>query len=284
MASSGLKPAAENLRLRWPEVGERFGRPAFDALRDVLERLDPLDWPALDVLNALAHAGRNSRGVAPRFVAPGVTGLANCHYEMRIAEHGEIVTRDNWHDLFNALVWITFPRAKAAISEAHARFIGRRGEGEMLRRSRERDLLTLFDESGAIIVSEDEALLDLIRNFRWKEIFWQRRAEMRSRMQVYLFGHALFEKMLAPFPGITAKAYCLRAPADWKAKEPAARIAALDDHLAALWADDASLKSSRILTPLPLLGWPGWHPGGMEEKFYDDHSYFRPGYTRRGKA
>jgi hypothetical protein len=42
-------------------------------------------------------------------------------YEMRIWARGEVVTRpDNWHDFFNALVWCTFPLAKAALNARHA--------------------------------------------------------------------------------------------------------------------------------------------------------------------
>jgi hypothetical protein len=38
-------------------------------------------------------------------------------YECRIWETGEVETRpDNWHDFFNALVWLSFPQTKIAVS------------------------------------------------------------------------------------------------------------------------------------------------------------------------
>ena len=36
---------------------------------------------------------------------------------------------DNWHDLFNVLVWCTFPRAKAALNACHVREMGARSQG-----------------------------------------------------------------------------------------------------------------------------------------------------------
>ena len=59
------------------------------------------------------------RPAAPiRFVPPPADGLG---YEARIAMHGEGRNPpDNWHDWFNALVWLGFPRPKAALSARHA--------------------------------------------------------------------------------------------------------------------------------------------------------------------
>jgi hypothetical protein len=43
-------------------------------------------------------------------------------YERRVAEHGEIATRDgSLHDGFNALAWLRFPRTKAALNAVHLR-------------------------------------------------------------------------------------------------------------------------------------------------------------------
>jgi len=41
-------------------------------------------------------------------------------YEPRCYLKGEVPTRaHNWHDLFNALVWLTFPATKAVINARH---------------------------------------------------------------------------------------------------------------------------------------------------------------------
>src|SRR5262249_464863 len=140
-----------------------------------------------------------------RFVAPR-DDAERLYYEVRIAETGEVPTRShNWHDLFNALAWIAFPRAKAAINAQHAAILAERGEAEARRRGPERDALTLFDEGGVIIACSEPQLTRLIVDFEWKELFWRRRAELQAKMRFFAFGHALYEKALEPYVGIVAK-------------------------------------------------------------------------------
>jgi hypothetical protein len=266
--------------LTWAKAQERFRHPAFDSIQGALSALGVQHWPTLDALNALAHGKRNFRDLPIRFVAPDGGNAAARHYELAIATQGLIATRQTWHDLFNGAVWLTFPRAKAAISEMHSRIIEQRGDAEFKTRSKDRDLLTLFDEGGAIVVSEDAQLLDLVKGFGWKELLWQRRRAVAGQMRVYLFGHSLFEKMLAPFMGITAKAVCMEVAPGWLKHEHDLQVAELDARLAAHFFDQRNLISTRLLSPFPLLGLPGWHPQAGNESFYDDQSYFRPGYMR----
>jgi hypothetical protein len=64
---------------------------------------------------------RNARGV-PLLVRDenALRGHGGRSYESRILEHGVIAVRPgSWHDVFNVLVWRTFPRAKAALNECH---------------------------------------------------------------------------------------------------------------------------------------------------------------------
>jgi hypothetical protein len=262
----------------WAEAHERFGHPAFHSIQGALSALGDEHWPTLDELNALAQGKRNFRDLPLRFVAPGGEDASARHYERCIATQGLIATRQSWHDLFNATVWLTFPRAKAAISEMHSRIIEQRGDAERTMRSKQRDVLTLFDEGGAVIVSEDAQLLELVKGFGWKELFWRQRSAVAGRMRVYLFGHSLFEKMLAPFIGITAKALCMEVSPGWLRQEHDAQVADLDARLAAHFSGQRNLESTRMLSPFPVLGLPGWHPRTNDEPFYDDQSYFRPGY------
>ncbi len=270
--------ASPTASLVWADGLAHMSGPAFDAVRPALVRLDPSSWPARDALNALAqeNAITNARGVPIRFVAAGDKDSA-LQYESRIAERGEIVTRENWHDLFNALQWLSFPQVKAVISEQHIRNFH---QGPVSARPPARDVLTLFDENGLIIVSSDTALLTLVREFRWKELFVQRRADLRKSMRFLLTGHGILEKTLQPYVGLTAKALLLEL--DQPAMQtPAVEIARAADRLAAAWlADPAHLTSTRNLHPLPLLGVPGWDVRNAAEAFYDDTHYFRPGYTR----
>lgn len=266
----------------WFAARERLRHAAFDSIRSTLESFDPGHWPPLAALNDRARGISNYRAAPLRFVAPEDGAAADQHYELRIAQHGLIATRENWHDLFNAAVWLTFPRAKSAISEMHARLIEQRGAGELKQRSTQRDVLTLFDESGVIVVSDDPQLLELLRGFRWKELFWERRAALAQHLRIYLFGHALLEKMLTPYVGITAKALCLDASPG--RLDDAATIENLDAHLAAQFLDPHNLASTRMLAPLPVLGLPGWHTHMQNAAFYDDRNYFRRGYTQQRKV
>jgi hypothetical protein len=40
-----------------------------------------------------------------------------------------------------------------------------------------------------------------------------------------------------------------------------------------------SLRATSSLSPLPLLGVPGWWPGNNHEIFYENTRYFRPAPT-----
>ena len=111
----------------------------------------------------------------------------------------------NWHDLFNALAWIAFPKAKAAINAQHAAMLAEGGEEEARRRSPARDALTLFDEGGVAVASSSPEMLRLIEDFEWKALFWERREELARKVRFVAFGHSLFEKVLEPFDGVVAK-------------------------------------------------------------------------------
>lgn len=198
-------------------------------------------------------------------------------YEARIALTGEVLTRgENWHDLLNALAWVSFPRAKAALSAAHAERLRQGGMAEARLRSPARDALTLFDEGGVVVLASDPEWFSLIRAHEWKRLFWTRRIELVRDVRVIAFGHALMESMLTPYRGITARAIFLAA-------DSGLITATLDDQRAAadafvhevvVGAQRASLALAH--TPLPVLGIPGWHADGERESFYDDEVYFRP--------
>src|SRR4029079_19553196 len=145
--------------------------PIYDSVRHWLARAAAAGWPSLDALNALADEAqvRTASGKPLRFVPPSA---ADPYYEIHLHETGCVATRErNWHDLFNALAWLAFPRTKAMINALHAREIPREGG----RRGRLRDMLTICDEGGAIVRCDDPELLRLIAEFRWKELFWEQR-------------------------------------------------------------------------------------------------------------
>ena len=258
-----------------PEFSERT--PMLAPYERVAARLAACrDWPPREALDALLHEHgvANARGVALRAVAPDSAGALT--YESRAYEHGGLAVRDrDWHDLFNVLVWCVFPATKAALNARHvAAAEVERAEGN---RGRARDALTVFDESGAIVVSSAPDLLDDLRAFRWKRLFLAGRERVRASLRVYLFGHALLEKALAPYVGMTAHAMLLQVERGWLDEEPARQVARVDAMAASRLG---GLASPRDLAPLPVLGVPGWWAANDAESFYDNTDYFRPGRSR----
>jgi hypothetical protein len=188
------------------------------------------------------------------------------------------VREGEWHDFFNVLAWTVYTKTKAALN---ARHVDAAQADEGRNRGRVRDALTLFDESGAIVVSDAADLLDDVRAFRWKTLFWEKRERVRASLRVYLFGHALLEKTLEPYVGLTAHALLVPVDAAFLAQPADRQLAAIDDRAAQHVADGASLTTPQALSPLPVLGVPGWWPANERESFYDDVRYFRPGRTAR---
>ena len=247
-----------------------YSAALFDPLRHWLDQL-----PAHPDSSALAQLAEKFpiytvKGRQVRFVPPQADGLA---YECRIWESGEVETRpDNWHDFFNALVWLTFPQTKIAVSARHVGAMTPAGEA----RGTVRDVLTHFDECGIAVLSANPALLDLLRNFEWKQLFVERRAEVLRNMRFVVFGHATYESLLKPFRGLTAKAILYDVDASWLQLPLAEQIAAVDVRLAADLASGRYTRP-RDFQPLPLLGIPGLIPESEDPAYYDDTWQFRPG-------
>lgn len=265
----------------WASAQERLRGPLFAPLQPSLARLDPSRWPTHEALTALAEGVFTAGGLPVRFVPPRRQGDAGRpYYEMHIARTGEVETRpENWHDLFNALAWIAFPKAKATINARHAAILEEGGEAEAKRRSPARDALSLFDEGGVIVASSSPALLRLIVDFEWKELFWHRREELAAKVSFIPFGHALSEKALDPFIGIVAKTVFVPV-SDFFAMLPIeSRVAEADALVAAHFSQPARFASPKSMAPLPAMGVPGWHPDTGRESFYDDRSHFRPRAT-----
>ena len=264
----------------WPVARQQFLTAPFDSLREPLDRLiDDAAWPGITRLNACSGGIKNFRGRPIQFVAKEAATTA-MHYETRIAESGEIATRENWHDFFNAMSWLAFPESKAAISEMHARLLSVHGECEIRERSIARDVLTLFDEGGIIVASPDESLLELIRHFDWRALFVERRADVEARMRFSLFGHSMLEKALDPYVGVTAKAILFLVDDTFLGSTHAEQMRHIDQRVAAWLMDEANLSSTKNFSPLPWLGIPGWWAENLSPAFYENQHYFRSGRLR----
>jgi hypothetical protein len=247
------------------------GGAIFDASRPVLE-----DFQGL--LDAREPRVCVSNGKPLRLVRQGPRpSVLEEKYEARTYLHGELQVRaDHWHDYFNVLVWLAFPRAKAALNARHFAALEERATTGAANRGPVQDALTLFDEGGVVVVASDEELLALLREWRWKELFWENRVRLMERMQFTLFGHAVYEKALDPFLGIVSRGILLKVEPELLAAPPRERLAELDIRLAAHIGDPGSILVTRELAVVPILGVPGWHPDNGREGFYDNTDYFRP--------
>lgn len=257
--------------------------PALAALEAAAEPLRTCrDWPSLRLLQALcdSRAIANAQGMPLRLVE----ARTEEPYETRLYRRGEMHVRSGlWHDLLNVLAWLAFPRTKAAINSRHhdewaAREPAEAREG---RRTPVRDALTLFDESGVIVAASDPKLLDMIRAFDWKPLFWTHRARVLEHMRVFVIGHAIAEKLLAPYVGLTAHALLLPVGASFTQSSPAVQLAEVDARTAELVRAGPAFEGPRMLSPLPVLGVPGWSLESACEGFYEDAGYFRSGRSRQ---
>lgn len=255
----------------------------FEPLRMIASELNTKDWPSLADLQRLVAAREApivTAGGAPlRLVAQGARPRRlEERYEARIYLTGELQVRPaNWHDLLNALVWLTFPRAKAALNARHYQALVTGVASGALNRGPVQDALTLFDEGGVIVAASDAELLGLIERFAWKELFCGARTRLAQSMRFILFGHALYEKALAPFSGITGRGILLHVSADFFDSPLPAQIATVDRIVAEQLADPRRMNSTRELAPVPILGVPGWCAENTDTAYYDDATYFRSG-------
>lgn len=251
-----------------------WGHPAFAPLAAIGAPIADAIARGADLRDALnaqpaAQAIRTYGGHALRFVPQDVlpAGIA---YEAHIAATGEVPTRDNLHDFFNALIWLHWPRAKAALNARQARAITQDGIGAA--RGTVRDAATLFDENVLIFLHTEDAPERCLTAFDWRGLFVDGRAAWGATCAVLPFGHAVLEKLVAPYKSITAHAWPV--------------------HVAALPADRPSLDAAlaetllhadlapRHFRPLPVMGIPGWCDANEDADFYLDTTVFRPGRRR----
>ena len=267
--------------------------PLFTPLHPILANLDVGDFPTLHDCNALLATHPSAitvqNGKPVRFVPQqGGKLLFADQYEPRCYLEGEVQMRaNNWHDLFNALVWLTFPKTKAVLNARHYYALVDQMESGAAGRGTVRDVNTLFDESGVIVAYAHQELAGLLRNFNWKELFWQRREQVRPQssrqtMGFYLIGHGLYEKALQPYVGMTGQGLLLEVEEKFFSWLQPQQLAHLDNLLAEYLAVPGHCRSTRELAPVPLLGLPGWAAGNERVEYYDNTDYFRSG--RRNKA
>lgn len=236
-----------------------------------LDQFDGL--PDVAGLNRLAQeAGiQSGGGRAIRFVTADDSPLG---YEQRIFETGEVPTRPgSWHDAYNALCWLAFPRIKAALNARHIRHLapGRRGAV--------RDAATLFDECGVIVLHCAGHLVELLKAHAWRQAFWDQRAEMIASLRYLVIGHALYERLHAPYVGLCGKSIHVPASPHVLVSPMEHQVRHADETVAQALEEPRFLAHPKALYPLPLLGIPGFTQDNEDPAYYEDTRQFRP---RRG--
>ena len=183
--------------LFWPLVraaralGEHTDFPPIDALARVFAGSPPVRF---------ATATPRRRRRAPLDV--------RSLYDARITVERTVPTRArSWHDLMNALVWGTFPRAKLALHARQHRAITERltpGTRTLPpTRTRELDALALLDEGGVIVlVQNPQSLREAMASNRPGVL---RKHVASGTAQAVVFGHAIYESLaLSVAPAVVA--------------------------------------------------------------------------------
>jgi hypothetical protein len=254
--------------------------PYWSDYRKLIGRLPQDTFPDTGVLNKLLPGGAaNFNGQPIQFVPASLLGAMP--YEKHIFETGQVSTRENnWHDLFNALVWCRLPRLKMAMNAMHYEKLHEEQSG---RRGRLRDALTLLDESGVLLVGSNRRVLQALAARDWERTFLEQRDAWRDELRVIVCGHALLEKFLNPYKALTAHALLLLLDEEIPLSPGDLDLSVLDAAVSGDLLSGGLLNSSRSLTPLPLMGIPGW-ARQQDQAFYQDRDVFRPARKIQGLA
>ena len=206
----------------------------------------------------------------PRFVA-SFEALGALDYE-RCVHKGQIPTRDLGHDWYNGLVWLRFAQAKQRINAAHIEDSDRQSVRTSNGRSRLRDALTLFDESGALLLTTNAIVRDALLDQDWETLFVYERKHWDQRARLLVFGHGLLDSLHNPHRGLCAKAIPVLLPSldGFESSLPA-----LLDSVIGQIQDPANFS------PIPVMGIPGWFEESNQPGYYEDRLVYRAKATPR---
>lgn len=252
-------------------------RPPFNELEQLF-RISELD----NILNAetlnLLKSKIEKSGVFD-FVSQFDFAESDLYYEEIIYKRAQIPTRrESWHDLFNGLIWLQFPKTKALLNRWHMEDIQAHGLNP---RTPRRNLVTHFDECGVIIVTDDLNLIDDLREHLFKSTLFDHREKWGHNIQATLFGHANYEMLMEPYIGLTGKWLPIMPCEGYFDMPRAEQLCFIDKSLCQQLIVNSSFCQSTELSPLPLLGIPGWWPQNCHSEFYSNTGYFRPKPTKR---
>ena len=146
-------------------------RPWFATVLPARRQLDLQRDTVIAALNARARALdlRNPTGLPLAFV-PQADLPEGVAYEEFIGATGGVPTRDNLHDFFNALVWLTFPRIKRQLNALQAAQIALSGV----------ELIVIGRKSRVADIAGFDGAFDLVSGDRRREILIGRLSGRRS--------------------------------------------------------------------------------------------------------
>lgn len=248
---------------------------AFEHLNTLFDFHYWTDFPSCEQLNDSLPADVKTMSGKPIAFLPQDEhfDFAGRAYETVIYQTGQVPSRiDSWHDTFGALIWCLFPKTKALINQLHQQDIEQFGQKE---RTKTRNAITLLDECGVILPYCDESFVTQLRNHQWKEGLFERKNEWKTAIDAFNFGHANYEMLTQAYIGLTGKALFVAVDKPFFTLPLAKQYQHLDELLFNNITQHQWLKDNRLLSPLPLLGLPGWWPENENASFYDNKQYFR---------
>ncbi len=252
-----------------------WSRPWLAHVRQIGEDIaNAPDWRAELNKRSAESDLRNRLGLPICFV-PQADLPVGVAYETFIHDTGNVPTRDNLHDFFNALIWLTFPQIKIQLNALQAAEIERSLSSNVSPRGKLRDAATIFDENAALLVTSRRDLVDALRAHAWEDVFLEQGAAFTQECSVFLFGHALMEKLVAPYKSITGHMWVVQVgdqSFDFCSIPSQDRPHCIDGQVAHQLAKGLTTGD---FSPLPILGIPGWWMG-QDTLFYRDATVFRP--------
>lgn len=244
-----------------------FRHPVFNDVSDLLSWAESEQWPSVDSLNSseekLTHAYTGMPLIFEKQTADLL--LDGRHYEQRIYQCGQIATRENnWHDLFNAMMWLKYPRIKSALNARQWNDVDRFG---LKTRTPGQCAMTLFDEAGALVVMPGE-MLECWKRHDWHGLFIEHADAWRSgQARVAVFGHALLDHALVTETLLVAKCIVFPEESDFSS--------GFDKLANDIHAGNCLLANNELRT-LPLCGIPGWHSAVDSAEFVGTAACFSP--------
>ena len=198
------------------------------------------------------------------------------YYEEIVFQDRRVPTRsNNWHDFYNACIWGMFPQTKAKLNQLHIEEIRQFG---LTPRTPRRDRITHFDECGVVLAYSCPAISTSLQAHEWQQVWLQRRADWlpeTRRVRAYVFGHANYEMLMQPYIGLTGKWLGVAVAPDFWQATLAQQYRLLDTAVVNWCAAEHSFAHRGQLSPLPLLGVPGWSALNQTPTFYQNTQYFR---------